>query len=191
MKRILSIALAITVLLLSALAFVGCGEEGDGTRKKIGLTFYVPEDFTESNYEGVDIAYTKIHIDENGQRQGIEAEFTVSAMSYQELEEATYNNMPDPWPTNVEDYIRDLVIKNGFSLKDYTYDKERNVGELKVDFEYPADAGDMPDEYLHFVAMDNGEAIYLITYSCKKTFKEQYVPLFDEWASNLTLDYVG
>ena len=190
MKKILSLTLALVVLSLSVFALFSCGED-DGHYKKIGLSFYLtPGEFHESTYPDCDIAYTKIMRDENGNSQGIEAEFTVNAMSYQELEEATYNDMPDPWPTNVKDYIRNFVIVNGFSLKDYTYDEEKNIAQIKIDFEYPAEAGDRPDEYCHFVVMDNGEAIYFITYSCKQTLREKYEPIFDSWVSMLELDKV-
>lgn len=189
MKKILSLTLTLVILALSIFALFSCGN--DGNYKKIGLSFYLPTEFTESNYADCDIAFTKLKLGEDGKSEGIEAEFTVNAMSYQELEESTYNNMPDPWPTNVRDYIRNFVIVNGFSLNDYTYDEERNVAEIKIDFQYPAEAGDRPDEYCHFIVMDNGEAIYFITYSCKKTMREHYEPLFDEWAANLVLEQVG
>ncbi len=185
MKKILSSILTVALVAILALSLFSCGN--DGNYEKIGLKFYLPTEFTEATYQGCDIAYTKLHYDENGNKQGVEAEFTVNAMSYEELQNATYNEMPDPWPTNVLDYIRNFVIVNGFSLKDYTYDKEKNVAELKIVYKYPAEAENMPDEYCHFVVMDNGEAIYLITYSCKAIYKEIYEPLFTEWASNLEL----
>lgn len=178
MKKIITFILTLILALGATLGLASCDEEGK--RTLLGLTFELTDDFEERTYSGYTYSFS------NG-----EAEFLIAAMSYQQLEESTYDNMPDPWPTNVYDYSRHFVIVNGIGLSHWEYDEEENVAMVKHVFEYTGeDAMYMEDEYVHYVMMDNGEAIYFITYSCKIDYRDKYEPLFNKWASELELEKV-
>ena len=193
MKKTLTLILTVLLAISFVFGFSSCDDDkeydgpADGTvvenedgtlsRTLIGLTFRLTPDFEERNYSGYTHSYT------NGP-----ADFLVAAMSYQQLEEATYDEMPDPWPTNVYDYSRHFVIINNIGLKYWSYDEANNIATIKHVFKYTGeDAGMLEDEYVHYVIMDNGEAIFFITYSCEISERETYEPLFNYWSSLLHL----
>ena len=179
MKRIITLILTLSLVITGVLCLASCDSDGNN-HNEIGLSFYVPDDWEDRDYMYADIAYT------NG-----EANFEVDASSYEELAEMTYEGAPDPWPDNVYDYVRQFVLYNSLPLSDYVYDEETDVAYVEFEFEYPAEAGGMPDEYLLYVFMDNGEAIYVITYYCNAKYREVYEPLFHEWRKMLKLQIVA
>ena len=100
--------------------------------------------------------------------------FYVNAMSYQELEEATYNNMPDPWRTDVEGYSRDFIIKNNMSDKQLVYNEDENIAVITSTY-----IGQEGSYYDHYVIMDNGEAIFLINFNCPAEKEAEFKDVFD------------
>lgn len=100
--------------------------------------------------------------------------FYVNAMSYQELEEATYNNMADPWRTDVEGYSRDFIIKNNMRDDQRVYNKDEDIAVITSTY-----IGDGEAYYDHYVIMDNGEAIFLINFNCPADKEEAYKDIFD------------
>lgn len=179
MKKLITILLILSLTLSGVLALSSCDDDGGNNHNDIGLSYYVPEDWEKLTVQYADHAYT------NG-----EAHIEIDAQSYEELAEGTYNDMPDPWPTNVYDYVRQFVLYNSLPLSDYVYDEEKDVAYIDFEFEYPAEAGNMPDEYLLYVFMDNGEAIFVITYYCEVKYRETYEPLFHRWREMLELRVV-
>ena len=185
---VLVVIVAITLILVFALnANDPNAPEGTVKHQEIGLTFYLPESFEKRNYSGYQHSYS------DG-----DAEFLLAAISYQDLEEATdENGMPTPWPTTVYDYSRRFVIENsgvGFDmgLDDWQYDEAENVATIKGYFPYNGtEVEGMDDVYTHYIIMDNGEAIFFLTFSCEIESREIYEPLFDTWAAALSLKKYG
>ena len=130
----------------------------------LGMSFVLSDTAKELDLQNYDLAYR-----DNG------FYFYVNAMSYQELEESTYNNQPDPWRTDVKGYSRDFIIKNGISEDNLYYNEEENfavITDTYIDSEY--------QYYDHYLIMDNGEAIYLINFNCPASEKENLEDLFDD-----------
>ena len=184
MKRIITLILVLAVAVCSVASLSACT---NGEYKKIGLSFYLPNDFEERTVRGCD------YVSSNG-----EAEFTINAHSYETLKSATDDsgNYKGAWPTDVYSYARKFCQENGISFDKYTFDKDKNVADVKFVFDYPevdeeGNALDIESEYCHYVVMDNGEAIYVISYSCRVSLMDTYKPLFDEWATKLVLDKVA
>ncbi len=182
MKRIITLFLTLAIVACSVLSFSACGN--DGNHKKMGLSFYLPEDFEDRKISGYSYAYS------NG-----EADFLITATGYEVLSSSTdtAGNYKEVWPTDVHSYVRRFAIENGIGLDKYTYDAAENVAEIKCVYDYDEvdEMGEpliIESDYCHYIFMDNGEAIYFITYMCKVTYQEKYEPLFDEWASKLVLD---
>lgn len=185
MKKIITVFLVLAISVCSLFALSACGN--DGNYKEIGLSYYLPTDFVKQNIQGYDYAYT------NG-----EAEFLISANSYEVLQSSTTQagDYKGEWPTDVHGYVRRFCIENDIKFDNYTYDPAKNVADIKYVYDYPeVDEEGMPlqmeSEYCHYVFMDNGEAIYFITYMCKVSYMEKYKPLFDEWASKLVIEKVA
>ena len=185
MKKILSLILVLASLLLLA----SCGDtvEGEGNNhSEIGLSFYLSDDFEKASFQGYSHAFT------NG-----EAEFLINAMSYEQLEssEGSDGNYKEPWPSDLYSYVRRFAIENNISLSNYTFDHDKQRGDIKYVYDYELEEGEdeasrLESEYCHYVFLDNGEAIYFITYSCRVSFREKYEPLFNDWASKLVLKKV-
>lgn len=184
MKKLLTLTLAVTLVLLSAFSLYSCGDdtpEGMVKYYDLGLTYYLPKEFESRTYSGYDYSYS----------DGT-AEFLIAAMSYEELENATYDNLADPWPTNVYDYSRKLVTVNGIGLGNWSYDEEKDTAFIEYVYSYTGeDAAYMEDEFINYVVMDNGEAIFFITLSCRVSVRDAYEPKFEEWISLLKMKKVA
>ena len=183
MKKIISLILILTTVFTLSLSLTSCGDEieGDNNRTIIGLSFYLPDDFTEMKIQNYSHAYTNK-----------EAEFLVNAMSYEQLEstEDSAGDYKEPWPSDLYSYVRRFAIENNIGLSNYTFDHDAERGEIKYVYDYEGEDSYIESDYCHYVFLDNGEAIYFITYTCKVSYQEKYVPLFDDWASRLVLKKV-
>lgn len=184
MKRIITLLLTLSVAVCALFSLSACGN--DGNYKQMGLSFYLPEDFEKRTIQGYAYAYS------NG-----EAEFLISANSHELLASTTDESgeYKGAWPTDVHGYVRRFCIENDIGLDKYSYDAERNTAEIKYVYDYnevdeTGESINIDSDYCHYVFMDNGEAIYFITYMCKVAYMEKYQPLFEEWASKLVLDQV-
>lgn len=183
MKKIISVVLLIS-LTISALFLTSCGDPNGNNHNEIGLSFYLPNDFEQIKIQNYSHAYS------NG-----EAEFLISAYSYEQLEsnESTSGEYKDAWPSDLYSYVRRFAIENNIGLSNYTFDHDKQKGEIKYVFEYDVEDeefSDMEADYCHYVFLDNGEAIYFLTYTCKASVMEKYAPLFEEWSARLNLKRV-
>ena len=181
MKKIISVMLIIASLLVMSLSLSSCTDENGNNYNEIGLSFYLPDGFEKMSIQNYSHAY----------RNG-EAEFLISATSYEELE-STETASGEPkvsWPTDLYSYVRFFAIENNISLSKYTFDHEKERGEIKYVYDYEGEDSFIESDYCHYVFLDNGEAIFFITYTCKVSFMEKYQPLFDEWAARLVLKKV-
>ena len=181
MKKIISLILVCASLLALSFTLSSCTDENGNNYNEIGLSFYLPDGFEKMSIQNYSHAY----------RNG-EAEFLINAMSYEQLEssETTSGQYKEPWPTDLFDYVRRFAIENNISLSKYTFDHEKQRGEIKYVYDYEGEDDFIESDYCHYVFLDNGEAIYFLTYTCKVSFMEKYQPLFDEWASKLVLKKV-
>ena len=181
MKQIISVMLIIASLLMVCTMLSSCTDENGNNHNEIGLSFYLPENFEKMSIYGYSYAY----------RNG-EAEFLINAMSYEQLasSESTDGQYKEPWPTDLYSYVRRFCVENNISLSKYTFDHEKERGEIKYVYDYEGEDSFIESDYCHYVFLDNGEAIYFITYTCKISYMEKYQPIFDDWASRLVLKKV-
>ena len=181
MKKIISVILILASILAAVVALSSCTDKNGNNYSEIGLSFYLPTGFEKMSIQNYSHAY----------RNG-EAEFLINAMSYEQLEsnETTSGEYKDSWPTDLYSYVRRFAIENNISLSKYTFDHDKQRGEIKYVYEYEGEDADIESDYCHYVFLDNGEAIYFITYTCKVSYMEKYQPLFDEWSSKLVLKKV-
>ena len=181
MKKIISLLLIIATVLTAVLALSSCEDENGNNHSEIGLSFYLPKDFETRKIQGYSHAYGNS-----------EAEFLINAMGYDQLSssETTSGEYKEPWPTDLYSYVRRFAIENGIDLSKYTFDHEKERGEIKYVYEYEGEDEGIEADYCHYVFLDNGEAIYFITYMCKVSYREKYEPLFNDWSSRLVLKKV-
>lgn len=181
MKKIISVILILATVTVMALALSSCEDENGNNHNEIGLSFYLPEEFESMKIQGYSYAYTNR-----------EAEFLINAMSYEQLEsnETASGEYKESWPTDLYSYVRFFAIENNIDLKNYSFDHERERGEIKYVYDYEGEDAGIESDYCHYVFLDNGEAIFFITYTCKVSYMDKYIALFDDWASRLVLKKV-
>ena len=172
MKRLVKKILLTLMTFSLAFSLFSC----DGYEKynESGLNFSLPDYMKELEVsaEYGDIAY--------GTLDGRGLEFTVYFYSAEEL-------MSELWmdkESTVKKYADWFVENNEYQNVEEDYDEEGRKITLRYVYEMGSDS-----YFFYDYILRNEYMLYHITMSCNPEDRATYEPMFDEWASMISLDY--
>ena len=170
MKNAIKRFTLLTLVIIIALSLVSC----DKKYNESGLNFVLPDYMRELEVSAsyADVAY--------GSLDDRSLEFTVYFYASNEL----LTELLLDKESTVKQYADWFVERNDYENVEEDYDEENSRITLQYVFE------DGNDRYFFYdYIVRNEYMLYHVTMSCNPEDRETYKPLFDEWASNITLDY--
>lgn len=179
LKRIFSILLILSVLTLAA-----CGDDDGGISMTIGsgeknyeeeaalygISYTVPDGFEHIKVTTSEFTYT----------DGV-AELDFRHFDSEGLEEQG----ADPEATVLQ-YTRMFCIWNDIPMTSYTYDEEKDIGEIKFVYEIN-DADFSMAEYFHWTIRRGSHYLYVVSASCPPDEAENYYATFDAWHDSISV----
>ena len=170
MKKAFKKLTLLSLALVLVFSLVSC----DKKYNESGLNFVLPEYMKELEVSEAyaDVAY--------GTLDDRSLEFTVYFYAANEL----LTELLLDKESTVKQYADWFVERNDYENVEEKYDEEG----CRITLRYVYEDGN--DRYFFYdYILRNEYMLYHVTMSCKPEDRETYEPLFDEWASDITLDY--
>ncbi len=167
MKRAVKVLLAFLIIATTLVSTVSCKDDGPITYTENELTYVLPQDMTERNYEYIPIAYSNN-----------EAKFVLMVFGRREFATDWYISEDFDVVSVTETFIE--ANKYGVG---YNHDKERDVttfSALATEYE---DSEEL-DYFAHLIAVTEGY-VYIVTMHCDEVYAEKYTPIFESWLSQI------
>ena len=174
MKKMIKKISVVALVLILALSMFGCKNKDEVKYSESGLNFVLPKYMKELEVSAAygDLAY--------GTLDDRHLEFTVYFYSSSEL----LTELLLDKESTVEQYASWFVAMNDYENVEEEYNKEAQKITLRYVYEYENDS-----YFFYDYIIRNEYMLYHVTMSCDPKDRELYEPLFDQWASRITLDY--
>ena len=175
MKKTVSIALVIAMLMLILLSMAGCDRNGDDKDfteyYNYGLHYKLPKEYTK-----LTVSYSE-HTYYNG-----EAYFYFNFMSDEKLDEALL-----PTDITVEAYAYNFAALNEITSP-VMYDKATDTARIEYIYDYSDDELALSPEFYYHYILRGSQLIYIVTMSCPASKQEQYKPIFNQFITDIKPD---
>ena len=167
MKRIVNFLAAILLICsVSASLFACSGEYVKRTENE--LTYYLPQDFSEKNYEGIQVCYATP-----------KATFILTVWSREQLASNWY--ITDDF--DIIKLTEEFISLNEYEAENYEYDEARGVTTLHAYATEYYDSDDI-DLFYNLLAVTEGYA-YIVTLHCDEAVAEEHIELFEDILSRI------
>ena len=171
MKRIVSLFVVFVLFAAMMLGLISCSNDDFVMRKENEITYYLPKDFTEKNYEGIPLCYANN-----------EAAFILTVWGRDELK----NSWDLPSDFDIIRFTDEFMDLNDYQAGAYTYDEARGVTTL---FAYATEYEDSDDIdlFCNLLALTDDYA-YIVTLHCDEAYASKYTPLFEDILSRIEIN---
>lgn len=169
MKNLLKTLAVLLLVAICTLTAVSCEKGGDVTRTENELTYTLPPDMTERNYQDIPVAFS------NG-----EATFVLIVWGRREY--ATNWYISEEF--DVIDATEKHIEANGYA-NEYDYDEVRGVTTLSA-YATEYEGSEELDFFYNLIAVTENY-VYIVTMHCDEELGEKYKPVFEDWAAKITV----
>lgn len=179
MKRIVNILISMLLIFATLATLVGC--DGFVKRTENEITYYLPGNFDEKNYEGIQVCYSDL-----------KASFILTVWGKEELRKSWNADPYLPYEDNLpEDFdVKNLtdafIILNDYEKGAYKYDEARDVTTL---FAYATEYYDAEqlDLFYNLLAVTE-KYVYIVTLHCDESYAAEYTELFEDILSRIEIN---